>query len=103
MKKFNIVNFFILKQSLMKSFCYLCSVKSNMEGNTMATVTINYDARNAAIRGMILALLKFDGVTEVKAQEKQADPYAKEIARRVAGVKNGKIKTRPVEHLLAEI
>lgn len=58
-----------------------------MEENTMATVTINYDEKNTAIRSMILALLKFDGVTEVKANE--PDGYD-ETLKAIRDVKAGK-------------
>ena len=48
------------------------------------------------------AFLKLDGVTKVKTAKSAEPDYAKEIARRAAGVKSGKIKTRPVEELLNE-
>lgn len=70
----------------------------------METITVRYDATNPALRGLMAAFLKLDGVTKVKtakASEPSKD-YAKEIARRAAGVKSGKIKTRPIEKLLAE-
>lgn len=75
----------------------------------METITIQYDATNPAIRGLLAAFLKLDGVTKVKTKtaskergSKHCNDYAKEISRRAAGVKNGKIKTRPIEELLAE-
>lgn len=41
-------------------------------------------------------------VAKVKTTKTAEPNYAKEIAHRAAGVKSGKIKTRPVEELLGE-
>lgn len=42
-------------------------------------------------------------VAKVKTTKTVGPNYAKEIARRAAGVKSGKIKTRPVEELLSKV
>ena len=68
----------------------------------METITVRYDATNPALRALMAAFLKLDGVTKVKTAKTTEPDYAKEIARRAAGVKSGKIKTRPVEELLSE-
>ena len=68
----------------------------------METITVRYDATNPALRGLMAAFLKLDGVTKVKSVKTAEPDYAKEIARRAAGVKSGKIKTRPIEELLNE-
>lgn len=69
----------------------------------MATITLQYDARNIAIRDMIAALLKFDGISEIVPKNEKLDPEVDEIAKSYIGVKKGKIKTRPVSELLEEI
>ena len=68
----------------------------------METITVRYDATNPALRGLMAAFLKLDGVTKVKTVKNAEPDYTKEIARRAAGVKSGKIKTRPIEELLNE-
>lgn len=74
----------------------------------METVTITYNP-NSSFAIALLNLIKASGevtVVETKqaktTRKKLTNDYAKEIARRAAGVKSGKIKTRPVEELLAE-
>lgn len=42
----------------------------------METITISYDATNPAIRGLLAAFLKLDGVTKVSAS-KSTKPAAK--------------------------
>jgi hypothetical protein len=68
----------------------------------METITVRYDATNPALRALIAAFLKLDGVTKVKTAKTAESGYAKEIARRATGVKSGKTKTRPIEELLSE-
>ena len=68
----------------------------------METITVRYDATNPVLRALMAAFLKLDGVTKVKTAKSAEPDYAKEIARRAAGVKSGKIKTRPVEELFNE-
>ncbi len=74
----------------------------------METVTLTYNP-NSSFAIALLNLIKASGevtVVETKpaktTRKKPADDYAKEIARRAAGVKGGKIKKRPIEELLAE-
>ena len=37
-----------------------------MDNTTMETITLRYDATNPALRGLLNAFLKLDGVTKVK-------------------------------------
>jgi len=67
----------------------------------MATLTINYDANNVAIRELIAALLKFDGITAVS--EKTESPYNPEfvakIKRSQKEAEDGMAKTVKIEDL----
>ena len=67
----------------------------------MATITINYNAKNTAIRGMIAALLKFDGVTEVPAKtESHYNPeFVAKIKKSQKEAGQGKAKTIKIEDL----
>ena len=76
---------------------------------TMETITLTYNP-NSSFAIALLNLIKASGevtVVETKpaktARKKLTDDYAKEIARRAAEVKSGKIKTCPIEELLAEV
>ena len=62
-------------------------------------VTLTVDLRNASARSFADYARTLDFVT---VEEKETDPLVKEIARTYAGVKNGKIKTQPIEKLLGE-
>lgn len=63
-------------------------------------VTLTVDLRNASARSFADYARTLDFVT---VEEKETDPLVKEIARTYAGVKNGKIKTQPIENLLGEL
>lgn len=39
---------------------------------TMETITLQYDATNPALKGLIAALLKFDGISKVRATKKKS-------------------------------
>lgn len=73
-----------------------------MENNSaMASiVTLTVDLRNASARSFADYARTLDFVT---VEEKETDPLVKEIASTYAGVKNGKIKTQPIEKLLGEL
>lgn len=62
-------------------------------------VTLTVDLRNASARSFADYARTLDFVT---VEEKETDPLVKEIASTYAGVKNGKIKTQPIEKLLGE-
>ena len=47
----------------------------------MATLTINYDANNVAIRDLLAALLKLDGISAVS--EKTESPYNPEFVAKI--------------------
>ena len=38
----------------------------------METITLQYDATNPALKGLIAALLKFDGISKVRATTKKS-------------------------------
>jgi len=38
----------------------------------METITLQYDATNPALKGLIAALLKFDGISKVRATKKKS-------------------------------
>ncbi len=40
----------------------------------METITIQYDAQNAGLKGLIAALLKLDGVKQVESDSVEYDP-----------------------------
>lgn len=40
----------------------------------METITIQYDARNSGLKGLIAALLKLDGVKQVDPEAMEYDP-----------------------------
>lgn len=63
-------------------------------------VTLTVDLRNASARSFADYARTLDFVT---VEEKETDPLVKEIASTYAGVKNGKIKTQPIEKLLGEL
>ncbi|MCQ2323058.1 MAG: hypothetical protein MJZ47_05505 [Bacteroidales bacterium] len=63
-------------------------------------VTLTVDLRSARARSFADYARTLDFVT---VEEKETDPLVKEIARTYAGVKNGKIKTQPIENLLGEL
>lgn len=63
-------------------------------------VTLTVDLRNASARSFADYARTLDFVT---VEEKETDPLVKEIASTYAGVKNGKIKTQPIENLLGEL
>ena len=63
--------------------------------------TIEYDGRNAALV-QLMDLFTTLGGRFVETKKTEESGYAKEIARRVAGVKSGRIKTRPIKELLKE-
>lgn len=65
-----------------------------------STVTLTVDLRNASARSFADYARTLDFVT---VEEKETDPLVKEIASTYAGVKNGKIKTQPIEKLLGEL
>ena len=78
----------------------------------METITISYDATNPAIKGLLEAFLKLDGVIKVdeskpaKSARKRATKKERvidQIAKDYSAVKSGKVKTRPVSQLLDEI
>lgn len=70
----------------------------------METITLQYDTSIPGLKGLMASLVKLEGVTKLESKKAsdRSDDYAKEIVRRAAGVKNGKIKTRPIEKLLEE-
>lgn len=67
----------------------------------MATITINYNAKNTAIRSMIAALLKFDGVTEVsdKTKSHYNPEYVAMIKKSQKEAREGKAKAIKLEDL----
>lgn len=65
-----------------------------------ATMTLTVNLNRSGARDFVDYARK---LSFVKVEEPQIDPLAKEIARRIKGVKNGKIKTRPVEKVLSEL
>ena len=71
----------------------------------MATITINYNAKNTAIRGMIAALLKFDGVTEVPAKAEKTR-FLKELqtaGREAKQLARSHAKKRTLDDVIAEL
>ena len=70
----------------------------------MATITIKYDARNTTINKFIDFIVSL-GVEVVgkSTSNKKVNSEVKEIANSYSSVKNGKIKTRPVEQLLDQL
>lgn len=75
--------------------------RKNMEENIMAsTMTLTVNLNRAGAHDFVDYARK---LSFVKVVEPQVDPLVKEIARSYAGVKNGKIKTRPIEELLKEL
>ena len=73
-----------------------------MKNNTVmaSIITLTVDLRSAMARSFADYARTLDFVT---VEEKETDPLVKEIARTYAGVKNGKIKTQPIENLLGEL
>ncbi len=79
--------------------------RKNMEENIMATITINYDAKNSAIRGMIAALLKFDGVTVISAKPEKAR-FLKEMeaaGREARQLARSRAKKRTLDDVIVEL
>ena len=73
-----------------------------MKNNTVmaSIITLTVDLRSAMARSFADYARTLDFVT---VEEKETDPLVKEIASTYAGVKNGKIKTQPIENLLDEL
>ena len=46
----------------------------NKTRQNMETITIQYDAQNAGLKGLIAALLKLDGVKQVESDSVEYDP-----------------------------
>lgn len=65
----------------------------------MATITINYDARNSAIKGLIAALLKFEGVTEVRTDATGESPYDPEFVKKINRSRKSEGKKIKLEEL----
>lgn len=80
----------------------ICIFAAEFKKNTVmaSTVTLRVNLRSAMARSFADYARTLDFVT---VEEKETDPLVKEIASTYAGVKNGKIKTQPIEKLLGEL
>jgi hypothetical protein len=63
----------------------------------MATITLEYDGRSTVFQQLIQLFISLGG--KVKSTNSRE---AEDIARSYAGVKSGRIKTRPLSKLLEE-
>lgn len=68
----------------------------------MATITLQYDARNTIFKQLIQLFISLGGKVEVKEDDALGDE-ARKIAQNYSDVKKGKIKTRPISSLLNEL
>lgn len=64
----------------------------------MATITLEYDGRNTVFNQLIKLFVSLGGKVKTASSKE-----AKEIAECCAGVKSGKIKTRPLSQLIDEL
>lgn len=78
---------------------YLCGGIQQKNTVMASTVTLRVNLKSARARSFADYARTLDFVT---VEEKETDPLVKEIASTYAGVKNGKIKTQPIEKLLGE-
>lgn len=68
----------------------------------MATITLQYDARNTIFKQLIQLFISLGGKVEVKEDDALGDE-ARKIAQNYSDVKKGKFKTRPISNLLNEL
>lgn len=68
----------------------------------MATITLQYDARNTIFKQLIQLFISLGGKVEVKEDDAIGDE-ARKIAQNYSDVKKGKIKTSPISNLLNEL
>ena len=77
-----------------------------MEDRTMATITLEYDA-SSSFAVSFLDTLKKSGAFKIakpmSIHKSEEAKEAKRIAQSVCGVRDGKIKTRPLSSLLNEL
>lgn len=69
----------------------------------MATITLEYDARNSFALSFLETLKKSGSFKIAKPVSIPKSEEAKKIARSVCGVRDGKIKTRSLSCLLNEL
>ena len=77
-----------------------------MEDRTMATITLEYDARSSFAVSFLDTLKKsgaFKIAKPMSIHKSEEAKEAKRIAQSVCGVRDGKIKTRPLSSLLNEL
>lgn len=68
----------------------------------MATITVQYDARNLLIKKLLEVIVSLGGKVE-KKERVSVNPIAKDISKRYSDVKSGRTKTRPVSALINEL
>ena len=65
----------------------------------METITLRYDASNPALRGLLAAFLKLDGVTKVKTEKSSETEYDPEFVKKIARSRKSKGKKIALEDL----
>lgn len=69
----------------------------------MATITVQYDARNTAFKHLLQLIIDMGGKITKVEDKTFVDSTAKDIAKRYSDVKSGRTKTRPVSALINEL
>lgn len=74
----------------------------------METITVQYDATNPALRGLMAAFLKLDGVKKVATKTKETEKKRfldelKEAGREAKQLARKRTSTRTLDDIIAEL